>query len=97
MTVDRCAIGNQPSVCVVSVDVAGPAHELGLKPRDIIDSLRLPDHNVIFSVKDGAEFARLLDKLAPGTTLDVDILRDDDQDGRIDLRQELYKGTLTLR
>jgi S1-C subfamily serine protease len=97
MTVDRCAIGNQPSVCVVAVDGVGPAHELGLRPRDIIDSLRLPDHNVIFSVKDGAEFARLLDKLAPGTTLDVDILRDDDQNGRIDLRQELYKGTLTLR
>lgn len=97
MTVDRCAIGSQPSICVVAVDGSGPAKELGLQPRDIIDSLRLPDHNVIFSVKDGAELARLLAKLEPGTTLDVDILRDDDQNGRIDLRNELYKGTLKLR
>ncbi len=97
MTVDRCAIGSQPSICVVAVDGSGPAKELGLQPRDIIDSLRLPDHNVIFSVKDGAELARLLAKLEPGTTLDIDILRDDDQNGRIDLRNELYKGTLKLR
>ncbi|MCY3002893.1 MAG: trypsin-like peptidase domain-containing protein [Planctomycetota bacterium] len=97
MTVDRCAVGNQASICVSSVDSTGPAHELGLQPHDIIDSLRLPDHNVIFTVRDGAEFARLLTKLPPGTALDVDILRDDDQNGRIDLSRELYKGSLTLR
>ncbi len=97
MTVDRCAVGNQASICVSSVDTTGPAHDLGLQPHDIIDSLRLPDHNVIFAVRDGAEFARLLAKLPPGTALDVDILRDDNQNGRIDLGTELYKGSLTLR
>lgn len=97
MTVDPCGIGNQRSICVSSVDKTGPAQELGLRPRDIIDSLSWPDHNVTFEVRDGAEFARLLAKLPPGTTLDVDILRDDDQNGRIDLSRELYKGTLTLR
>ena len=48
-------------------------------------------------LRDGAEFARLLTKLPPGTALDVDILRDDDRNERIDVSRELYKGTLTLR
>jgi S1-C subfamily serine protease len=97
MTVDRCVFGLTQTVCVDRVGATGPARDLGLQPRDIIDALHAPDSEAVFTVTDAGQLARLLSQLEAGKTLALDILRDDNGDGRIDLRRELYKGTLTLR
>jgi S1-C subfamily serine protease len=101
MTVDRCAYGNQMrptrTVCVVHVAAEGPAKELGLEPGDIIDAIKFGESGPVFTVQDASQLARLLTQVSAGSTLELDILRDEPVEGRATKRRELYKGALTLR
>jgi serine protease Do len=96
LTVEPCAIGRYRSVRIVRVARSGPAATLGLEKGDVIDAVRVEGRTQPWRIESAAAFARLVSELEPGIELELDVLRDDDADGRL-ARTELYKGTLELR
>ena len=74
----------------------GPATALGLKPGDVIASLRVLPNGQPWSTPSAEDLAGLVSGLEPGTEVRLEILRDENADGRMQ-RDELYNGTLVLR
>lgn len=105
LKVDRAALGGnllrvQSCVEVQEVQEHGPAAELGLVPGDFIDSIRLQKAGrpgPIYQFEGPFELAQFVAALPPGEALDLDVLRDENGDDRLDLSSELFKGTLVLR
>jgi serine protease Do len=90
----------QTCLAVGEVQENGPAAELGLAPGDFIDSIRLQKQGrpgPIYQFGDPFELAQFVAALSPGEALDLDVLRDENRDDRLDLSNELFKGTLVLR
>jgi serine protease Do len=80
-------------------DVAkeGPAQTLGLRAGDVIDALRIAGQRASVRPDTQAELADLLAALPPRTEIEIDVLRDENGDQRIDLRTEVLRGVLVLR
>ena len=74
----------------------GPAEALGLRPRDVVDAVRIGKHPQAWQIHGPDALAALVEGRAPGTQLAMDILRDEDRDGELS-KAEFYKGVLTLR
>lgn len=75
----------------------GPAQKLGLRAGDVIDALRIAGHPTSVRPRTQAELADLLAALPPRTEIEIDVLRDENGDQRIDLRTEVLRGVLVLR
>jgi len=80
-------------------DVAqeGPAQKLGLRSGDVIDALRIAGQPSSVRPNSQAELADLLTELPPRAEIEIDVLRDENGDQRIDLRTEVLRGVLVLR
>ncbi len=100
MTVESFAAGTlggpYQRVRVTKVAQDGPASRLGLSPGDVLDALRVRGAAQVWSVASASQLASWVANLAPGTELELEILRDDDRDQRLS-RDELYRGALVLR
>jgi len=96
MTVESITFGNWRGVRVARVAPGGPAEELGLLPRDVVDAVRVGPRGQAWRVSGPDTLAALVVERPPGTEVWIDILRDDNEDGRF-VREELYKGKLVLR
>jgi len=80
-------------------DVAkeGPAQVLGLRGGDVIDAMRISGQRASIRPRTQMEFADLLSALPPRAEMEIDVLRDENGDQRIDLRTEVLRGVLVLR
>ena len=96
MTVESITFGNWRGVRVARVAEGGPAEELGLRQRDVVDAVRVGPRGQAWRVSGPDTLAALVVERPPGTDVWIDILRDEDEDGRF-VRSELYKGKLALR
>ncbi len=100
MTVEAFAAGSlggsYQRVRISRVARDGPAARLGLCAGDVVDALRVLPASQVWSVGTPAQLAALVDTLQPGSTLEVEILRDEDKNERL-TRNELLRGTLVLR
>jgi S1-C subfamily serine protease len=84
---------------VRQVAPGGAAATLGLERGDIIDALR-PAGERSKVVRTTEELAFLLNRLDRGTEVRLDVWRDEDGDGRLELDDdysELFKGKISLR
>ncbi|MBL8800559.1 MAG: trypsin-like peptidase domain-containing protein [Planctomycetes bacterium] len=75
----------------------GPAQALGLRAGDVIDALRIAGQRASVRPRTQADLADLLAALPPRTEIEIDVLRDENGDQRIDLRTEVLRGVLVLR
>jgi len=98
---ERFPIGRDiaPVLRVTTVQPGGPADALELQAGDLIEAVRPAGWRTkrLASVED---LATLIWRLEPAHELELEIWRDDDQDGvyeRTDQYSELYRGTLVLR
>jgi S1-C subfamily serine protease len=89
-------VRNPPLLGVEVISPRGPAADLGLQPADVIEAVRPQGSNQAFSLHSPEAFASLISQLEPGTVLEIDILRDDNGNRRLE-SNELYKGKLVLR
>jgi serine protease Do len=96
MTVEAFAIGNYRVVRVDRMAAGGPAAALGLQPRDVVDAVRVGEQGQAWQIHGPDALAALVVDRPVGTQLAMDILRDEDRDGRLS-KSEFYKGVLTLR
>lgn len=78
------------------LQVGGPADLIGIKSNDLIDAVRVKGSGRAWSLHWPQDFARLVADLAPGAELEIDVLRDQDHNSRLD-PSELFKGTLKVR
>ncbi len=85
------------AVVVTGLRPDGPAAKLGLKAGDILDAVRLQagPRPQSWRIDSRETFARLVQHLAPGTSIEVAIYRDVDGDGRL-TRNDEHRGTLTI-
>jgi serine protease Do len=97
MTVDYLGMGLVDGFLRVRwVAPEGPAKELGLVEGDLLDALRKVGERGAIRPRNQMELADLLAALPAGTQLELDVLRDEDTNRRID-RNEVLRGVLTLR
>ncbi len=75
----------------------GPAAKLGLQAGDVLDAVRIQGGWKLQTLRvDSLEvFARLIQQIPAGTSIDVAILRDVDGDGRL-TRNDEHRGTLVV-
>lgn len=75
----------------------GPAAQLGLKPGDVLDAVRIQGGWKLQTLRvDSLEvFARLIQQVPVGTSIDIAILRDVDGDGRL-TRNDEHRGTMVI-
>ena len=97
MTVESLTYGRWRGVRVARVAESGPAAELGLASRDVVDAVRVGRRGQAWRIHDPDALAALVVERPAGTEVSIDILRDGNEDGRLDARSELYKGKLVLR
>ena len=96
LTVEQVGLtGVGPRVRVASVQADGPAARLGLAPGDVLDSLRVPGGRT-WIVSSPGNLASLVWRMPPGASLELDVRRDGDGNGRL-TADEFLRGTLTLR
>lgn len=96
LTTDQVVVGNVRLLCVRRICPGGPAAALGLAPEDLIEALRVGEARPVF-VSSGVALAAWLDQFPAGTSVEIDVLRDDNRDRRYSQSEELYKGVLVLR
>ena len=85
---------------IASVDPGGPAGRIGLKPKDVITAIRPDGWRRAMRFTRADELATLLVRLESDTTVEIEILRDDDGDRlftRNEGTTELYQGKLRVR
>lgn len=95
LTVGRVRVGAGTMLSVDRVAPGGPAAAIGLVKGDLIDALRSPDGRT-WSVSQPEGLARLVFALPAQSTLEIDVLRDEDRDFLLETG-ELFKGSLVLR
>ncbi|MCE9594898.1 MAG: trypsin-like peptidase domain-containing protein [Planctomycetes bacterium] len=95
-TADQTVIGSVVLLTVSHVCPEGPAAGLGLQPGDLIEALRVGEARPVF-VSTPVSLAAWLSVLPAGTSIEIDVLRDDNHDRKFSQTDELYKGVLTLR
>ncbi len=88
---------NGNRVLITELRPDGPAAKLGLKIGDVLDAVRVQGgtRRQSFQVDSVEVFARLVQQIPVGTTLDIAILRDVDGDGRL-TRNDEHRGSLVL-
>jgi serine protease Do len=99
MIVEPVVLQTSRAVRVRSVRPNGPAAEVGLRPDDVIKMVA-PAGRRAQLVGSGDELAVLLALLEPGTEMRIDVLRDEDGNGRFELtggRSEFYRGELKIQ
>jgi serine protease Do len=80
---------------VDKVLAGGPAAALGLTSRDVIDAVQVEGSDQAWTLHLPESFARLVADLKTGTVLEIDVLRDENKNGRLE-REELLKGKLAV-
>jgi S1-C subfamily serine protease len=96
MTVESITIGSWSGVRVSRVAPGSPSQDLGLQPRDVVDAVRVGRRSQPHRLRGPDHLAALVVERPPGTEVWIDILRDDNEDGRF-VRAEVYKGKLVMR
>lgn len=99
MTLETIVLSTTRMLRVTNVLPGGPADQLGLRPDDFIEAVQVGSRRPQ-RVTSPDEFALLLTRLAPDTELRLDVWRDENHNGRLELtsnRSEAYKGTIRLR
>ena len=84
---------------IAGIDPEGPAARIGIQAGDVIAAVRAQGYRAA-KLDRPRELAYLVSRLDPGTSLQVEVFRDDDGDGsyeRNDKYSELYTGTLRIR
>lgn len=97
---DEVFLGTRRVVRVLDVQKGGPAALLGLESGDLFNAVRvqLKPRSRTFRVGSKNDLAEILNEQSPpGTQLELELLRDVNQDQRFDPREELHRGTLTVR
>ncbi len=86
------------NVIVTEVRPGGPAAALGLREGDIIDAARplIGARRPPVWLDSREAFARLVQQLDPGTSLELAVYRDVDGDGRL-TRNDEHRGTLVVQ
>ena len=96
MTVRERRLQRQNWIVVDRVSPSGPAGELGLRPGDLIPAIQVAGTISPVRVRARSTLAQLIDRLAPGTQIALNVFRDENQDHDYS-EDELYQGELTLR
>jgi S1-C subfamily serine protease len=78
------------------IDPDGPAGRIGLEPEDVILAV-LARGMAPNRVRDVDTLALLLSRIEPGTSLEIEICRDEDRDGVYFERTECFRGKLIPR
>jgi serine protease Do len=75
----------------------GPADRLGLRPNDLVDGVRATGRPPV-AIGSPQDFALFMQRLTPGTGLEVDIWRDENQNGVLEVEpvSERFHGRLTV-
>jgi len=94
MTVEMVRVWPGTMLCVDKLAPDGPAAAIGLMPGDVIDAVRAQGRAWSLSRPDN--LARVVVDLQAQSTLEIDILRDENKDRRLE-PGELFKGRLILR
>ena len=94
-TVRRFVWGGRRFVAIDQVAPEGPARKLGLLAGDVIVMLRKAPLGQPWSTATPEDLANLVSSLERGTEVEVEVLRDEDGDGRPQ-KNELYRGRLVL-
>jgi S1-C subfamily serine protease len=99
VTFERRFFGNNyaPFLLVSRVQPDGPADRIGLIEGDLLAAVRPPLWPRGRLIQNVEALAYLINARRPGDELEVEILRDDDKDGRYARENELYSGRLELR
>ena len=97
LKVERVNAGRSSYVQVREVRPDGPAAHVGLKPGDLLDGVRpiVGRRPQSYRIISREALASLVTQLAPGTEIEVDVLRDLDGNGRFG-REELHRGVIAL-
>jgi len=97
LTVRTAYFGDRAGVLVDQVRSGGPADAIALRKGDWIGAVR-PAGSAYRPVyfQSAQQFADYLARVQPETTLDIDIYRDYNENGAYELREELYKGSITV-
>lgn len=96
MIVEYLGVGWDGFLRVREVGAEGPAKTLGLAPGDLLDAFRVVGAAHAVRPRTEVELADLLSSHPRHTQLELDILRDEDGNRRID-RNEVFRGVLVLR
>ena len=99
VTFERRFFGNNyaPFLLVSRVQPDGPADRIGLVEGDLLAAVRPPLWPRGRLIQNVEALAYLINARRPGDELEIEILRDDDKDGRYARENELYSGRLELR
>lgn len=96
MSVEYLGVGWDGFLRVRDVAPGGPASELGLQSGDLLDAFKVVGAARAKRPRTEVELADLLASQPPLAQLELDILRDEDNNRRID-RNEVLRGVLVLR
>jgi len=99
LIVEPVVLQTSRAIRVREVRPGGPAHELGVQPDDVIRMVE-PIGRRAQRIGSSDELALLLTLMEPGAEMRVDLLRDDNGNGRFELtgnRTEFYKGYIKIQ
>jgi serine protease Do len=97
---DEVFLGTHKVVRVLEVQKGGPAAQLGLESGDLFNAVRvqLKPRPRTFRIGSKNDLAEILNEQSPpGTVLELEVIRDVNQDTRYNVREELHRGMLTTR
>jgi len=95
----RFGSGQRRHLQIELIDPDGPAGRIGIQAADVFAAVR-PEGYRSYQLGQPQDLALLLKRLPPGTTLEIEVWRDDDGNGvleRNDRYSELYSGKIQLR
>lgn len=105
IAIGRTLASVQRRLRVVALRPGGPALALGLQVGDILDGLRVncqleyAPGDSVRAASDAVTLALLIHDKQPGCRIDLDVLRDENADGRLERggeTPEMFRGTLAL-
>jgi serine protease Do len=94
-TVTQEAVGRVPVVAIAEVQPNGPASRLNLMRGDILIALK-PQNGRAREIQALEDLVWIAGRVQPGTSLRLEIWRDEDGDRRYDRENEVYQGTLLV-
>jgi serine protease Do len=81
---------------ITDVDPLGPASRIKLQKGDVISAVR-PQKTGPLRINKSSKLAMLLQRQPDEATLEIEVYRDNNKDGSLDLREEKWAGTVILR
>jgi serine protease Do len=97
--VEPVVLNTVRAVRVRKVRPGGPAAVLGVRPEDVIETVKAEDWPRARRIGSQDDFALLLTLAAPKSIMEIELWRDDDKNGVFELtnsRTEIYRGKLRL-